>query len=38
MSSTDIALLIGQLISAWAVGFTGGFLITKFRDAMSHVS
>jgi hypothetical protein len=38
MTAADILLLAGQLVSAWSIGFTGGFLLTKFREAMSHVS
>lgn len=38
MSSTDIALLIGQLLSSWCVGFAAGFTITRFREALNHVS
>ena len=35
MSSGDIALFLGQLVSAWSLGWTGGYLLTKFRDAMN---
>ncbi len=35
MSATDMALFVGQLISAWSVGFGGGYIFTKFRDAMN---
>ncbi len=38
MTSTDIALFCGQLVSAWAAGFTGGFIITRFKEAMSHAT
>lgn len=34
MSGTDIALFLGQLVSAWALGFGGGYTMTKFMDAM----
>lgn len=38
MSQTDIALFCGQLVSAWAAGFCGGFILTRFKEAMSHAS
>lgn len=38
MTSIDIALFCGQLVSAWAAGFTGGFIITRFKEAMSHAT
>jgi hypothetical protein len=37
MSSADIALFLGQLVSAWASGFAGGYVLTKFRDAMNQL-
>lgn len=38
MTSTDIALFCGQLVSAWAAGFSGGFILTRFKEAMSHAT
>lgn len=38
MTSTDLALYIAQMVTAWVVGFTGGYTITRFRDAISKVS
>lgn len=38
MTATDIALLVGQLFTAWVLGFAGGFLLTRFRDAVDAVS
>lgn len=38
MSTTDIALLAGQLVSCWCAGFAAGFTITRFREAMNHIS
>jgi hypothetical protein len=35
MSAGDIAEYIGMLMGAWSLGFTGGYLLTKFRDAMN---
>ena len=35
MSITDIAEFAGLLFSAWAIGFTGGYAITKFREAIN---
>lgn len=37
MTLTDIGLFLGQLCSAWVLGFTGGYFLTKFRDAMNSV-
>lgn len=38
MSAGDIAVLLGYLVSAWSVGFCGGFLLTRFKDAVSDVT
>lgn len=35
MTATDIGLFLGQLVTAWALGFSAGFTLTKFRDAMN---
>lgn len=37
MSSTDTAAFLAYLVSAWCIGFTAGFLMTRFKDAMSQV-
>lgn len=37
MNNADLILLLGYLVSAWSVGFTGGFLLTKWKEAMSHI-
>lgn len=37
MSATDIGLFLGQLFAAWALGWTGGYLLTSFRRAMNQV-
>ena len=37
MSATDIALLFGYMASAWSLGFCGGFLLTRFKDALGAV-
>lgn len=34
MTTADFASLIGLCLSAWAAGFTVGYLMTKYRDAM----
>jgi len=36
MSTGDISLLVGWLISAWASGFCAGYIVTKYKDAMSQ--
>lgn len=35
MSTADFLELAGMLFSAWALGFSGGYVITKFRDAIN---
>lgn len=35
MSTADIAAFLGYLVAAWSAGFTGGYLLTKFRDAVN---
>ena len=35
MNILDITEFAGLLFSAWAVGFTSGYAITKFRDAIN---
>lgn len=35
MIAADIVLFLAQLVAAWSLGFTGGYVLTKFRDAMN---
>jgi len=37
MSVPDITLFVGALVSVWSIGFVAGFLMTRFKDAMSQV-
>lgn len=37
MSSGDLVLFFGWLVSAWSVGFAGGYVLTVFRDATTYV-
>ncbi len=37
MSATVIAELLGALMSAWAVGFAAGFVLTRTKEALNHV-
>ena len=37
MSTTDLSLFAAYLVSAWAAGFTGGYIITKFKHAMNQI-
>lgn len=37
MTIQDISTLVGLLVSAWVLGFCGGYTITKYRDAMSQI-
>ena len=34
LTSSDILIFFGGLISAWSLGFTGGYLITTFKRAI----
>jgi len=36
MSTPDLVIYIGYFISSWALGFGGGYLLTKFKDAVSQ--
>ena len=38
MNTVDMALLLGYMASAWTLGFCGGFLLTRFKDALSLVA
>lgn len=38
MTTADVALFCGQLVSAWSVGFAAGFVITRFKEALSHAA
>jgi len=35
MTTQDIVELSGWLIAAWSLGFTGGYLLTKFKHAVN---
>lgn len=35
MTVGDIGELVGYLVSAWSVGFAGGYILTKYREAMN---
>lgn len=37
MNSTDLATLVGYLVSAWCSGFGLGYVVTKYRDALNQV-
>ncbi len=37
MNAIDIAQFFGLLVSSWAVGFAAGFILTKYRDAVSQI-
>jgi len=34
MSASDIALLVGQLVASWSVGFAAGYSLTIFKRGM----
>ena len=35
MTTDQIITAVGLLIAAWASGFTGGYLMTKYREAIN---
>lgn len=37
MTAQDILELLGYLVSAWSVGFAGGYTLTKFKHAMNQM-
>lgn len=36
MSASDIGLFLGQLVTAWVVGFSAGYVLTQFRAAVQQ--
>lgn len=38
MNSVDLGTYVGFFFTAWALGFAGGYVITKWKDAISQVS
>jgi len=38
MNTADLATLAGYIVSAWCLGFSVGYTITKYKDALSQVS
>lgn len=36
MSTADMAELAGWLVAAWSIGFTSGYLMTKFKHAVNQ--
>lgn len=37
MSASDIGELVGICLVAWVSGFSGGYLLTRYRDAINEV-
>lgn len=37
MNSTDLLELCGLLTSAWAVGFAGGYVLTRFKEGLNQI-
>ncbi len=37
MSTGDMVSVVGYVVSAWCLGFCGGFVITRFKDAVSQL-
>jgi hypothetical protein len=38
MTTSDIAELIGYIVAAWCLGFTGGYLFTQIKRAIDAVT
>jgi len=38
MTPSEMATLAGYLVSAWCIGFGAGFILTRFKEALNHVS
>jgi len=38
MSGADIAEFFGFLVGAWVSGFTGGYVLTVFKNAIDRVT
>jgi hypothetical protein len=36
MTILDIAELLGYLVSVWAAGFSGGYVLTQFKRAIEQ--
>jgi len=34
--TSDILLLVGELVALWCIGFAGGFVLTRFKEAMTY--
>lgn len=37
MTSADLVSFCGYLLTAWVLGFGGGFVMTRFKDAMNQI-
>lgn len=37
MNVTDVAAFVGWVFAAWSVGFSAGWSVTSFRDALSKI-
>lgn len=37
MTTQDIVEILGYLVTAWTTGFTGGYVLTKFKHAMNQI-
>jgi len=38
MSASEMATLAGYLVSVWCIGFGAGYILTRYREAMNHIS
>lgn len=36
MTAPEVVEFIAYLVTAWSLGFAGGYIITKYKDAMSQ--
>lgn len=37
MNSLDVASMLGYVVAAWCLGFCGGFVITRFKEAVGQI-
>jgi len=37
MNTTQIVEILGMLTAAWTVGFSAGYVLTRFKDAINMI-
>jgi len=38
MTENDSGLWVAKLVASWCIGFAAGFILTRFREAINHVT